>query len=150
MAWSAARRSGRPGRASPQSDGLTLAGAHGLLARRAIRRPDRRKGFAIKQGEPWCKGFARPRSSTWTLLAAVNPDDYVLTQSQTFCGEFEMRHAILLVVLAAMLVVAGWSAGLAQARVADFYITVDAPTGESEPRALAGAIGLPPRASRYQ
>ena len=41
-----------------------------------------------------------------------------------------MRHAILLVVLAAMLVVAGWSAGLAQARVADFYVTVDAPAGE--------------------
>ena len=42
----------------------------------------------------------------------------------------EMRHATLLVVLAAALVVAGWSAGLAQARVADFYATVDAPAGE--------------------
>jgi hypothetical protein len=41
-----------------------------------------------------------------------------------------MRHAILLAAIAAVLVLVGWSAGRAQARVADFYVTVDAPTGE--------------------
>jgi hypothetical protein len=41
-----------------------------------------------------------------------------------------MRTGILLVAIAAVLVLVGWSAGRAQARVADFYVTVDAPTGE--------------------
>ena len=42
-----------------------------------------------------------------------------------------MKRAMLLVVLAVVLVGAGWSAGLAQARVADFYVTVDVPAGET-------------------
>ena len=61
-----------------------------------------------------------------------------------------MRNAALLIVLAAVLVVAGWSAGLAQARVADFYVTSMRLPARFELCALAGAIGLPRRVSRPQ
>ena len=41
-----------------------------------------------------------------------------------------MKRTAVLVGAAVLLVAAGWSAGRAQSRVADFYVTVDAPPGE--------------------
>lgn len=41
-----------------------------------------------------------------------------------------MKRIVSLVVFAVALVLVGWSAGRAQARVAAFYVTVDAPSGE--------------------
>ena len=41
-----------------------------------------------------------------------------------------MKREALLVVGAVLLVVAGWSVGRAQAKVADFEISIDAPRGE--------------------
>jgi hypothetical protein len=41
-----------------------------------------------------------------------------------------MKRAITLCAVAVMLVLVAWSAGRAQSRMADFYVTVDAPTGE--------------------
>ena len=41
-----------------------------------------------------------------------------------------MRRAITLLIIASALVLVAWSAGRAQARAANFYVTVDAPAGE--------------------
>jgi hypothetical protein len=41
-----------------------------------------------------------------------------------------MRLKVMLGAVAIMLVAAGWSAGSAQQSVADFYLTIDAPSGE--------------------
>lgn len=41
-----------------------------------------------------------------------------------------MKRTLLRIVLAAGFIGAGWSLGIAQARVADFEITIDAPRGE--------------------
>ena len=41
-----------------------------------------------------------------------------------------MKRRLLFAGMVGALTVAAWSLGSAQARVADFYITVDAPTGE--------------------
>ena len=41
-----------------------------------------------------------------------------------------MKRLVSLIVFAAVLVLAGWSAGRAQARIASFYVTIDAPSGD--------------------
>ena len=41
-----------------------------------------------------------------------------------------MRRIAALVVFSVILVLVAWSAGRAQSRVANFYVTVDAPSGE--------------------
>ena len=41
-----------------------------------------------------------------------------------------MKRTLLRIVLAAAFIGAGWSLGNAQARVADFEITIDAPRGD--------------------
>ena len=41
-----------------------------------------------------------------------------------------MRHRALLVAGAVLLIVASWSAGRAQTRVADFEVAIDAPRGD--------------------
>ena len=41
-----------------------------------------------------------------------------------------MRRTVSLVVFSVVLVLLAWSLGRAQARVASFYVTIDAPAGE--------------------
>ena len=41
-----------------------------------------------------------------------------------------MRRIVALAVFAVALILASWSVGRAQARVANFYVTIDAPAGE--------------------
>ena len=57
-----------------------------------------------------------------------------------------MRRVIALFAVAVMLVLVAWSAGRAQARAANFYMTVDAPAGEvktaSSRNALEAANGF--------
>ena len=66
-----------------------------------------------------------------------------------------MRRAITLLTIAVALVLVAWSAGRAQARAANFYLTVDAPAGEVKVRCSRGCDwpdtpGEPPQSITYR
>ena len=65
-----------------------------------------------------------------------------------------MKRMMTLLAVAVMLVMVAWSAGRAQARAANFQLTVDAPAGEIKVRCSRGCDwpdtpGEPPQSIAY-
>jgi hypothetical protein len=58
-----------------------------------------------------------------------------------------MRRNVVFVVAALLLVVASWSAGKAQTRVADFEISIDAPRGDLKVTCARGCDWSPEQGS---